>query len=155
MEVITFRAYYIDRCMYWLFAIWAVTITAIFATINIPREDRWTLSTCAIAAELFFVLYLNRFEPKYITLNDDDFEITYVNSVSYINYKKAHRKEKSFSRNTIDSLKKEGIIILMHDNRTVAKIRKKALDADDWEKLIYYFVGPTELQLNDVRSSNS
>jgi hypothetical protein len=140
--------------MYWLFAVWAITIATIWATINVSREDRWDLSTFAVAAEFFFALYLNRLEPKYVTLNDDDFEITYVNLVSYLNYKKAYCKEKRFSRNAIAALKKEGIIILKHNNRPVAKIRKKALEADDWEMLIYYFVGQTDLQLNDEQANN-
>lgn len=139
MEVITFKAYYLNKCMYWLFAFWAVTFTAIFITVNISHEDRFVLSTFAITAELFFVLYLNRFDPKYISFDKDNIEITYVNLKSYINYKQSYPKEESFSKKDIKILKKENALILSNNIGIVAKIRRKALEAEDWETLKNYF----------------
>jgi hypothetical protein len=80
--------------MYWLFAVWAVTWAVIFITINLSREDRYVLSTFAMTAELYFVLYLNRFEPKYMSLDKESLEITYVTLKSYINYKHSYPRKK-------------------------------------------------------------
>lgn len=139
MEVITFKSYYLNKCMYWLLAFWAITATVIFIIFNISREDRFVLFTLAMAAELFFVIYLNRFEPEYLSFDKDSIEITYVNLKSYINYKRMWAKEESFYKNEIKILKKENIIILSNNIGKVAKIRKQALDAEDWGALNNYF----------------
>ncbi len=47
MNEITFSGYYKDKCTYWMIATWPIIWVVIFMTLNIPREDRWTLSTFA------------------------------------------------------------------------------------------------------------
>jgi len=139
MEEITFKAYYLSKCEYWLLAFSAAAIAFIFIPIDISREDRFVLSALAMGVGLRFVLYLNRHEPKYISVDNDNIEITYVNSKSYINPKQSFRKEKSYLKNEIKTSRKINMIILSNNIGVVAKIRKKALNDEDWATLNNYF----------------
>ncbi len=133
MEEIAFNGYFINKCTYWLIATWPVIWVVVFATLDIPREDRFCLSTGVMAVELYFVFYLNRFEPKLIKFDNENIEI------GYSNYKFFEIKDKYYSKSEIKALKVDDVLILSRGTRIIAKLRRKALDAEDWETLKNYF----------------
>jgi len=133
MEDIDFKQYYLNRCIYWWFAISALVWYLVFLTLNIPREDRWALSSFIMGTGLYFVLYLNRLEPKHIALNEHDFEITYYNLQFF------KRQDGTHLKREIRCSRESGSLILSNDTGIVAKIRKKSLSVEDWGILEKYF----------------
>ena len=133
MDEIKFKAYYMTRCTYWLISTWPVIWIVVFATLDIPREDRWILSTCLMGAGVYFCFYLNRFEPKFMKFGED------IIQIDYFNYKYFEIKDNYYPTNEIKALKDGDVLILSKGTKIVAKARKKALDIEDWEILESHF----------------
>jgi len=133
MADITFKQYYLDKCIYWLFSTVAVIIVVISLIFNFSFENRFFLCSALLGAGTYFNLYLNRFEPRLIELDNENFEITYFNQIIFAG------KDRYYSKNVINVLKKDDALILSYNTNIVAKIRKTALSPEDWETLKNYF----------------
>jgi hypothetical protein len=83
----------------------------------------------------YLVFYLNRFEPRFIDFDNNSIKIVYFNDTKYF----FKRDDRDYSKNEIRVLKKNDALILSNATNIVAKIRRKALDAEDWETLNSYF----------------
>ena len=133
MNDIILKAYFLNKCLVWLFVFMVITIVVISIFFNIPREDTVILSGCVIGAESYLVIFLNRFEPKYIKLFDKQFE------VSYVNHKYFEKPESIYTKADVHATFSSEMLLLSDKNGIIAKIRKKALSQDDWYIIKNYF----------------
>ena len=134
MKDIVFNVFYLKKCLYWLIGIGLITFGLVFSMLNIPRQDRLIWATSLIGLETYFVLYLNRFEPKVIRLHKENFEIIYRN------YKFFEKADMVYLKNNIKVIAKKGMLILSNNNIVVGKIRKNDLNEEDWKTITGYFV---------------
>jgi hypothetical protein len=134
MNIIRLKGYYLNKCTYWLIAISITIWIIVFATINISREDRWCLSTMLTGLALMIVFYLNRLDAKSVILKEGNFEINYFDQGRFFT-----KKDISFNKNDITVLDKSDKLTLSTNSGIVARLRKKAADAEDWITLENYF----------------
>ena len=135
MNDIVLKAYFLNKLLVWFLFSAAISTFLIFFGFDIPREDRFILSTCIIGAETYFMFFLNRFEPKYIKLFDKKFE------VSFVNHKYFEKPESIYDKPNVKVISTKEMILLFDEGGTIAKIRKKALNHDDWDTIKKYFSG--------------
>jgi len=133
MNGINFKQYYLSKCTYWLLAIVVTTIAVISVASNLSFENRFILTGVLLALGINVLLYLNRFEPKFIEFNKDYLEITYYEQRYF------GRSVGNYAKNDIIVLKGDDALVLSNDTGKIATIRKKALDSEDWETLKNYF----------------
>jgi len=133
MDVIIFKGYLINKLTYWLFAIAVVLSIVIYRGFNLTDEYRTMACGTSIATGFIIVFYLNRFEPKLIKFDNNNFEITYSNQRYF------KRETTNYSKNSVKILEGSDKIILSNDAGIIAKIRFKALEPGDWETLKNYF----------------
>jgi len=89
---------------------------------KIDFETHVTLTAVFMGIGISFLLYLNRFEPKLIKLNDDYVEITYYEQRYF------GRPVGNYVKSDIKALKEDNTLILSFDNAKIATIKRKALD---------------------------
>jgi hypothetical protein len=133
MGAIIFKAYLINKLTYWLFAISVVVGVVIYREFNLTDEYRTIACGVSILTGFLIVFYLNRFEPKLIKLDNDIFEITYSNQRYF------KREKANYSKNSVNVLDENDKLILSNEAGIIAKIRRKALEPEDWETLRNYF----------------
>jgi len=131
---ITLKGYFLNKCTYWLLVISVVIWIIVFATLNIPREDRFILSTNLTGAVLAFIMYLNRFEVKHIRLGEENFELEYFDQGKFFT-----RKDATCAKSEVTVLKTKDKFVLQNNSNKIATIRRKATDIDNWEILKKYF----------------
>ena len=136
MKDIVFNGFYLKKCLYWLVGLGLISFALVFSMLNIPRLNRLIWSTSLIGLETYFVLYLNRFEPKVIRLHKENFEIIYRN------YKYFEKADTVYLKNDINVVTKKDVLILYNDNNIVGKVRKKELTDEDWTTITNYFAPP-------------
>ena len=86
-----------------------------------------------IATGLIVVLYFNRLEVKMLQLDNGDFEVTYFNQQLF------GKTQAKFLKKSVNIANEKNIITLYSNGVIVAKMRKGALDNEDWETLESYF----------------
>jgi hypothetical protein len=133
MDVIVFKGYYLNKCTNWWLSITAVIAVIVFLMSNFTSENRWVLMCILMFAGLNIVLYLNRLEPKLLKFDDRNFEITYFPQWSF------GKKNALYSKYEVKVLQENDKLTLSNDTGVVAKIRKKAINAEDWEAVKNYF----------------
>ncbi len=133
MDAIIFKGYLINKLTYWLFAISVVVFVVIYREFNLTDEYRTMACGASILTGFLVVFYLNRFEPKLIKFDNNNFEIAYSNQRYF------KRETANYSKNSVKILQESDKIILSNDAGIIAKIRCKALEPRDWETLKNYF----------------
>src|SRR6185503_3311752 len=131
MNVITFKGYYLNKCTNWWLAFSAIVGIIVFLMSNFTFENRWIFISVFLFAGLNVVMYLNRLEPKFLKLDNENFEITYFT-------RSFAKKQALYSKNEVKVLKEFDKLTLSNDTGVIAKIRKKALYAKDWTTLENY-----------------
>jgi hypothetical protein len=133
MDAINFRAYFMNMYVYWLIALAAISTTLIFITFDISRESRFMYSSLTMGAEVYLGLFLNRFEPEFIKLHDNQFEISYINFRSFV------KPYAIYNKSEVKVGNKGDMLVISSNDKVIANIRKGALSAEDWTKANDYF----------------
>jgi hypothetical protein len=133
MDVIIFKGYLIKKLTNWLFVIVVVAFAVIYLKLNLNDENRVMVCGASIAIGFIVILYLNRFEPKLIKFDEQHIEISYFSQPPY------GKGKRGYARNELKVLKRKDLLILSDNTGIVAKMRREALDAKDWETLENYF----------------
>jgi hypothetical protein len=134
MNVIVFKAYFINKLTYWLFPIIVIGLAVIYLKLNLTDENRTMTCAAFIGVGFIVILYLNRFDPKLVKFDKENIEISYISKPPY------GKKKGVYSKKELTVLKKNDLLILLNKTDIVAKMRRKALeDAKDWETLEKYF----------------
>jgi hypothetical protein len=134
MGYFTFKAYFLNKGIYWLIPISVAIWIIVFATLTIPREDRFSLSTILMGAVLATIMYLNRFDIRYLNLTEENIEVEYFDQGKFFTKKNA-----AYTKSEITVLETSNKFVLLNNSNKIAVIRKKATDTGDWEMLKKYF----------------
>lgn len=134
MNEIAFTKDYLKKYEYWFFPISIAIWIVVFSTLDISREDRFSLSTCLMAIPMILWFYSLRFEPKTVEFNNENINISYINDFKWLFGKNDFRGFKA----EVNAIKNNDMIILSNVGGTIAKIRRKALRAEDWDMLNNY-----------------
>ncbi|MGZ3999239.1 MAG: hypothetical protein ACXVIY_01350 [Mucilaginibacter sp.] len=133
MVDISFKQYYLNKALYWLFSIVTIMIVIVSIASNWNFENLFVLTGVLLGVGINVLLYLNRFEVKHVILDDEAIEITYYEQMYF------GRAKQSYLKTEIKVFKEGDVLILSNDKGTVAKIRRKALNYEDWGTLENYF----------------
>lgn len=77
-----------------------------------------------------YIFYLNRFELLIIGIGQDDVHLNFVNNSLF------KRKDMKVRKEQIRLKQKGDKLILLIDSQQQAIVRKNAVNASDWEKLL-------------------
>jgi len=133
MDAIILKAYFLNKLTYWLFPIIIIGLVVIYLKLNLTDEDRTMVCGAFIAIGFLIVFYLSRFEPKLIKFDEKNVEISYLAQPPF------GKKSGIYAKNELRIFKKNDLLVLSTKVGIIAKIRRKALDAKDWEAVLRYF----------------
>jgi len=134
MKKIDFKGVYLEKCTYWLIIAGVITFVSVFKFLNLDLESRFIWATVLVGIETYFVFYLNRYEPKVINFNNDQFEIVYRNKIFF------SKPDKVYLKKDVKAVAQPNIIILSDNNELICKLRKKDLSNTGWSLITNYFV---------------
>ena len=133
MTTIIFTSIYLNRRLYWLFGIGALVTVVIFLKLNISEIDVFQIMTGTLGGISIFIIYSNRCEPQYLTLEDTQFKINFINKFLF------SIKEKTLLKSQIKIIKSNEKIVIFQNSKKVLNIRKASLKDSDWDLLSNYF----------------
>ncbi len=127
MQVIKFKASYLNKSILWLIVIGILMSLMLFLTLNLATEYTYFLSMLFVSVGTLIVFYLNRNEPEQVQLDHEKIALVYFNKFFF---------KKPEANYTISELKSSVVndrIVLSKNNLVVAIIRKASLVLADWE----------------------
>ncbi|SDT67256.1 hypothetical protein SAMN05216490_4775 [Mucilaginibacter mallensis] len=130
---IIFRSYYLTKSLYYLFGLGAITTVLIFLKSNLAVASELQISTTLVGFGSIIVIYLNKLEPHFIKLDEEQLSIDYINKLLF------SRPSKVYLRKEISMSLKKNIMTIYHKGVKLAIIRKAALEESDWNLLKEYF----------------
>ena len=133
MDIINLKRYFLTKIMYWIFAAVLVEMAIVYLKLKLDDDVKTMIGGFSIVVGFLLAFYLNRSEPEVIKFDREYIEISYFKQPGF------GKDRTRYAKNAIDALKKNGLIILSNEGVVVAKVRRHAVDAKDWETLQNYF----------------
>lgn len=96
----------------------------------------YTLSVVILAPMLIYVFYLNRFELIFIGVENENVHLSFVNNSIY------KRKDIKTPKDNITVEQKGDDLLFSINNKVQAILRKAAVDASDWDRVLQTFTKP-------------
>jgi hypothetical protein len=107
---------------------------ALFLTFPAIKDYLYLISMTLTLSSLYYMFYKNRFELLIVVIVAEDVHLSFVNNTIY------KRNDIKVKKELIRAKEEDDKLVLFIDGEQQAIVRKKAVDASDWEKLLSAFV---------------
>jgi len=102
----------------------------LFLIFPVLKGYLYFLSMVLMFSSLIYIFYLNRFELLVIGIERDEVHLSFVNNSVF------KRKDIKVRKEQVQLKQEEKKLIFLIDGEQQAIVRKEAVNASDWEKLL-------------------
>lgn len=128
-EIIRFNAKHLSKLLTRMIIVGLTITLALVYVVDIELSYVYMLSSLIIFICVLYVFYLNKNDPEFIEICDNELRVSYINKTFF------KRDSIVLQKNEINVEKNDDFVNVLQEEEVILVIRKNSLSSSDYNKL--------------------